>query len=488
MTQVHLGHIYHVAGRPTVSEAAAALVSIPDGALVIDDSGRITFCGERTAIPAQHQAATVRDHRPGFLLPGFVDTHLHFPQTYAGDSYGGGQLLEWLNLCTYPAESRYTDAEFAQRAAIEFCNRRIAAGTTAAMVFGSAFPHAQDALFTQTQRSGLRIVSGRGIQTVGPESARPLLTSESDAIRLTRDEINKWHAADTDNVDTALLHVAIVPRFSLAVTTKTLKNLGDLYDSVRDSGVYLHTHLNENNRPGTGEVESTKQAYRVNSYLDIYDGKFLPGSAVGGKSLLGRRTILAHSVHCQDVELARMAETGTSIAHCPVSQLFLGSGTMPWRRTVASGVNIAAGTDFGAGDEWLIPRVLGDAFKVHISEPGEHGVSLHPAEMLFTGTLAGARALDMESRFGNFDIGKEADFVVVDPCGTPALHAVLNDGIRSGDGDLARDQTLFALVMGIRESSIAEVYVRGSRVTSTCSTDPTRTPSGPSLCSRSTAG
>lgn len=488
MTQVHLGHIYHVAGRPTVSEAAAALVSIPDGALVIDDSGRITFCGERTAIPGRRQAATVRDHRPGFLLPGFVDTHLHFPQTYAGDSYGGGQLLEWLNLCTYPAESRYTDAEFAQRAAIEFCNRRIAAGTTAAMVFGSAFPHAQDALFTQTQRSGLRIVSGRGIQTVGPESARPLLTSESDAIRLTRDEISTWHAADTDNVDTALLHVAIVPRFSLAVTTKTLKNLGDLYDSVRDSGVYLHTHLNENNRPGTGEVESTKQAYRVNSYLDIYDGKFLPGSAVGGKSLLGRRTILAHSVHCQDVELARMAETGTSIAHCPVSQLFLGSGTMPWRRTVASGVNIAAGTDFGAGDEWLIPRVLGDAFKVHISEPGEHGVSLHPAEMLFTGTLAGARALDMESRFGNFDIGKEADFVVVDPCGTPALHAVLNDGIRSGDGDLARDQTLFALVMGIRESSIAEVYVRGSRVTSTCSTDPTRTPSGPSLCSRSTAG
>ena len=223
VTQVHLGHIYHVAGSPTVSEAAAALVSIPDGALVIDDSGRITFCGKRTAIPAQHQAATVRDHRPGFLLPGFVDTHLHFPQTYAGDSYGGGQLLEWLNLCTYPAESRYTDAEFAQRAAIAFCNRRIAAGTTAAMVFGSAFPHAQDALFTQTQRSGLRIVSGRGIQTVGPESARPLLTSESDAIQLTRDEINKWHAADTDNVDTALLHVAIVPRFSLAVTTEDVE-------------------------------------------------------------------------------------------------------------------------------------------------------------------------------------------------------------------------------------------------------------------------
>ena len=465
MTQVHLGRIYHVSGRPTVGEAAAALVSIPDGALVIDDRGRIIFCGERSEIPASHEAATVFDHRPGFLLPGFVDTHIHFPQTYAGDCYGGGQLLEWLNLCIYPSESRFAEAEFAQQAAVEFCNRRVAAGTTTAMVSGSSFPHAQDALFAQTQRSGLRIVSGRGIQTVGPETARPLLTSESDAIRLTRDEIDKWHAADTGNIDTALLHVAIEPRFSLAVTTETLKNLGELYDSVRGSGVYVHSHLNENNRPCTGEIDATKQAYQVNSYLDTYDGKFLPGSAVGGKSLLGRRTILAHSVHSQDVELDRMAQTGTSIAHCPVSQLFLGSGTMPWKRTAASGVNIAAGTDFGAGDEFLIPRVLGDGFKVHISEPGKDGVSLHPAEMLFTGTLAGARALDMESRFGNFDVAKEADFVVVDPSGTPALQAALSQGVRSSDAHLARDQTLFALLMGIRESSIAEVYVRGSRVT-----------------------
>ena len=120
-------------------------------------------------------------------------------------------------------------------------------------------------------------------------------------------------------------------------------------------------------------------------------------------------------MHCEDSELFRMAETGTSIAHCPTSQQFLGSGTMPWKRTVASGVNIAAGTDFGGGDEWLIAQVLADCFKVHISEPGDAGVSLHPAELLFTGTLAGARALDMEDRFGNLDPGKEADFLVIDP-------------------------------------------------------------------------
>lgn len=462
--RVHLGHIFHLAGNPKITDAATALVAVPDGALVVAGDGTIVYCGPRDGLPPQFGTASVHDHRPGFLLPGFVDTHIHFPQTYAGDSYGGGQLLEWLNLCIFPSEAKFADPEFAQQAAVDFTNRRIAAGTTAAMVFGSAFPHAQDALFAETRKAGLRIVSGRGIQTVGGPTAEALVTSEQDAIRLTRAEIDRWHAADTGDVSTALLHVAIVPRFSLSVTTETLRNLGELYDEVRDRGVYVHSHLNENNRPGTGEVDTTKQAYQVNSYLDTYDGKFLPGSAVGGKSLLGPRTILAHCVHCQDVELERMAETGTSIAHCPISQLFLGSGTMPWRRTVASGVNIAAGTDFGGGDEWLIPRVLGDAFKVHINEPGDEGVSMHPAEMLFLGTLGGARALDMESRFGNFDLGKEADFVVVDPTGTPALDGTLRHGVRAEDPDLARDQTLFALLMGIRESSIAEVYVQGRRV------------------------
>ncbi len=281
MSQVHYGHVFHVAGRPTVTEAAAALVDIPDGALVVDGLGRIVFCGSRSELPAQFGSARVQDHRPAYLLPGFVDTHVHYPQIYAGDSNGGGQLLEWLNHCIFPSESRFADPEFAARAAVEFCNRRIAAGTTAAMVFGSAFPHPQDALFTETQRRGLRIVSGRGIQTVGPATAAPLLTSEHDAIRLTRDEIDKWHAADTGAASTALLHVAIVPRFSLSVTTETLRNLGELYDSVRDRGVDVHSHLNEDNRPTTGEIDMFKKTYRVDSYLDTYDGKVPAG--VGGE-------------------------------------------------------------------------------------------------------------------------------------------------------------------------------------------------------------
>ena len=464
MKHVYRGQIFHVAGSAKVTTAEEALVFVADGALVVDSEGSIEWCGEFADLPTEHEHAAIVDYRPGFILPGFVDTHIHFPQTYAGDSYGGGQLLEWLERCIFPSESKFGDRDFGRAAAVEFTNQRVRAGTTAAMVFGSAFPDAQDALFEETQRRGLRVVSGRGIQTRGPDSAGPLITSEEKAIELTAAEVDKWHAADTGDVDTALLHVALVPRFSLSVTPTTMAALGELYTDLRSKGVYVHTHLNENNRPGTGEVDATKADYQVNSYLDTYDGKFLPGSKVGGESLLGPRTIMAHSVHCQDGELARMAETGTSISHCPVSQLFLGSGTMPWLRTVASGVNISLGTDHGGGDEWLISRVANDAFKVHITEPGDAGVSMHPAEMLFVATLGGARALDMENRFGNFDTGKEADFLVIDPERWPSLANAIDNGARADDEKMARDQMLFALLMQLREPAISAVYVKGRKI------------------------
>lgn len=455
---VHRGHVLHIAGPAALATAEASLVSIPDGALVVDDSGTIAWVGPYRELPRNYASWPVTGDASAFLLPGFVDTHVHFPQTFSTDGFGGGQLLEWLDRTVFPAEARLADPDFADVVARAFTRRRVQAGTTTALVFGSAFPAAQDALFERTREAGLRIVSGRGIQTVGPGSAAPLITSEQEALALTADEIGRWHGTDP------LLHVAIVPRFSLSVTPTTLAALGDLYDDVRASGVYVHSHLNENDRPGDGEIAAVLGSYGTRSYLDTYDGLFLPGSVRGGSSLLGPRTILAHAVHCQDAELHRMAETGTSIAHCPTSQQFLGSGTMPWRRTAASGVTIALGSDIGAGDEWLLPRVANDAFKVHLSEPGDAAVALHPAELLFTATLAGARALDQEERFGNFDVGKDADFLRIEPDRWEPLAAVLAHGIRADDEEEATAQVLFALLMTLREPAIAAVHVRGRPV------------------------
>jgi guanine deaminase len=462
---VYLGHIFHIMGSPTLAEAPAHLVSLPQGALVTASDGTIAWVGRAADLPAGFGTLPVTDTRGGFILPGFVDTHVHFPQTYSTDAYGGGQLLEWLDNCVFPAESRLRDEGFATAIARDFTRRRTAAGTTSALVFGSAFPHAQDALFAESERAGLRLVSGRGIQTVGPDSASALVTSEAVALDLVSDEISRWHARDTGDSRTALLQVAVVPRFSLSVTPHTLAALGELYDGVRGDGVYFHGHLNENNRPETGEIDVVKAIYRVDTYLDTYDGRFLPGSAVGGSSLLGRRSILAHAVHCEDSELARLAETGSSIAHCPTSQQFLGSGTMPWTRTTGFGVNVALGSDIGAGDEWLMSRVLNDCFKVHLSEPGDAGLSISPAELLFTATLAGARALDMEERYGNLDVGKDADFLLIEPEKWEPLAAVLANGIRAEDEAMATDQTLFALLMALRQPAITGVFVRGRRVT-----------------------
>jgi guanine deaminase len=448
--RAYRGHLVHIAGAPRLEQAREHLLSVPDGVLVVDESGFIVYSGAHAQLPVDLAHAHLIDVRPAFLLPGFIDTHIHFPQTHCTDSYGGGQLLDWLQRCIFPAEARLADPVYAQEVAKDFCRRRVGVGTTTALVFGSAFPDAQDALFEESVRLGLRTVSGRGIQTVGPGSASALLTDEQTAIALTQREIERWHAADTGDPATALIHAAIMPRFALSVTGRTLQALGELYGSLRDTGVYFHSHLSEN----ISEIAAVRSSYGVEHYLDTYDGRFAEGSS--GGSLLGRRSVLAHAVHCTDYELSRMADTGTSIAHCPTSQLFLGSGTMPWRRTTDSGVNVAVGTDVAAGDEWFIPRVLNDCFKVHISEPDDAALSVPPADLLFTATVAGARALDLEDRVGNLDIGKEADFLVVDPQRQPLLPELLE---QVDPHDV--DRLLFTLLMGMREDAVAQVYVRG---------------------------
>jgi guanine deaminase len=465
MRTLHRGHIFHVSGRPTLEEAARFLREYPDGGILVDEDGLIEWCGpfeKRPEDPAGD--VKVLTHGGCFLLPGFVDTHVHYPQINSIDAYGGGQLLEWLTECIFPAEARLADPHFAHGAAREFCRRLVSAGTTTSLVYGSQFPEAQDILFQEYQRRGLRGVIGRTIQTTGPDAAKPLITDEDEAIRLTQDEIERRHPPTREEADKSLIQTAVIPRFSLSVTPQTLAALGELYSHYRERGVYFTSHLNENNRPGDGEIDEVLRMYQVDSYLDTYDGRFLPQGKKGGESLLGRRSVLAHCVHCQDRELNRMAETFTSVSHCPISQLFLGSGTMPWKRTLKSGVNIAVGTDFAAGDRWFIPEVLNSAYKVHISEPGEQSKALHPAEMLFLATVGGARALDMEDRIGSFDPGRELDMVVIDPSNWEPLANSLEWGLNVEDPVKAAQGKLFTILMAANETVIRHTYVRGRKL------------------------
>lgn len=448
-----------------MEEAAEALVEIPNGAIQVDDDGIIEWSGAYADRPTSTGGPIkVVDYHDCFILPGFIDTHIHFAQLNSIDAYGGEQLLEWLSRCIFPAEALMADEEYARSGARAFCNRLVSVGTTTSLVFGTQFPAAQDALFNEYRRRGLRGVIGRTIQTRGPEAARALITSEEDAIRLTREEIERWHPKTEEELRNSLLAVAIIPRFSLSVTTDTLEALGRLYNRYRDRGVYFSTHLNENNRPGNGEIADVLNEYRVETYLDTYDGHFLPGGKEGGESMLGHRSIFAHGVHCFDSELSRLAETGSSIAHCPISQLFLGSGTMPWRRTIGAGVTVAAGTDFAAGDSWFMLNVLNAAYKVHISEPGEGGISLHPAKLLHLVTVGGARALDLEDRTGNFDPGREADMVIIDPSKWDPLAYALEWGLRADDPIKRKHDRLFKLLMAAKEAVVIGTYVRGRKL------------------------
>ena len=460
--QWHRGALAHLSGSPDLAGAADALRLHVDGGLLVDDDGTIAWSGPWGERPAD--AAPVVDHHGAFLLPGFVDTHLHFPQVHCVDGFGGGQLLPWLERVVFPAESRLADPDHARVCAELFCSRLIAAGTTTALVFGSQFPVAQEALVQRVEQVGLRMVLGRTVMTTGPAAAAALMTSEERAVELVRDEIERWHPLGESDGGDSRVQIAIVPRFALSVTTATLGALGELWQEYRDRGVYVTTHISENGDPAHGEVAEVRARFCVEDYLDVYDGRFLPGSRGGGPTLLGRRTVLAHAVHCSDREFARMAEAGTSIAHCPVSQEFLGSGTLPWRRAAAGGMTIAVGSDIAAGDEWFIPRVLNACFKAHMNEARDDAVSLSPAQLLFLGTLAGARALDLESQVGNLDPGKDADFVVIDPSLCPELDVVLEGRLAREDPVEERDALLFALLMAARESAVAATYVRGCRL------------------------
>jgi guanine deaminase len=452
----HRGHLFHIAGSPDVHTAAQSVVEVPDGALLVDDDGRIAWSGEWDDRPAID--GDVLDHHGAFVLPGFVDAHVHFPQVHCLDAYGGGELLDWLERVVFPSEARLADPDYARRAARAFCANLAAAGTTTSLVFGSQFPIAQEALADEVAATGLRMVTGRTIMTSGPTAAGPLVTDHATAIALVREEVERWQPRP--GVQSPFAGVALVPRYALSVDEPMLRALGELYEQVAALGVHVTTHLSENR----AEVAAVRARYGVKRYLDVYDGRFLPDSEHGGPSLLGPRTVLAHAVHCREDELVRMADTGTSIAHCPVSQDFLGSGTMDWNGVLAAGTHVALGTDIAAGDEWFMPRVMNACYKAHMNAGGERPTALAPGQLLYLGTLAGAQALSMSDRIGNLDAGKDADFVVLDPSRSPTLDRLLAERQPRDNEDDERDALLFALLMAVRETVVADVYVAGRRL------------------------
>jgi guanine deaminase len=410
-------------------EEERALQVFPDGAVAFSD-GRILACGSWSSVAESHPDAEVLDARGALLLPGFVDCHVHYPQLRMIGAMGL-ELMDWLRQRALPEEARLADSAYAGAVADEFVRGLAAVGTTTALVFGSHFPGAQEALFAAAHDSGLRITSGLVVSDRGLLPA--LHVSPEIALRASRELIDRWHGR-------GLLRYAVTPRFSASCSEAMLAACGDLAGDAE--GLLFTTHLNET----PDEVALVRSLFPwASDYLQTYERY----------GLLGARSVFAHDVHPTDDELRRLAVAGATVAHCPSSNAFLGSGLFPLRRHLDAGVRVALGTDVGAGTglSMLKEGLMAYEAQMLMSE----GVRIGPAHLLWLATGAGAAALGLADEVGDFTPGKSADYVLVVPPGGSTLATVL------GRSESVADQ-LGAVFTLAREESIAEVRVAGEVV------------------------
>lgn len=388
----HRGEILHFLADPGMEDDESACVHHEDGVLLIDN-GRVAAVGPAAAMLPQLPAGSVLiEHANALIMPGFVDTHIHFPQTDMIAS-AGRDLLDWLERYTYPAEGRFGDPGHARAVADFFIKELLANGTTTAQVLGSAHTASVEAVFAAAEALNLRLIAGKTLMDRNcPADVRDTAASGE---RDTRALIERWHGRGR-------LRYAITPRFAPTSTEAQLASAGRLAAEFPD--VHVHSHLAEN----LAEVAWARELFPWSrSYTEVY----------AHFGLLRPRAVYAHGIHLDDRDRRRLAASGTWIAHAPSSNLYLGSGLFDFAASDAAQLRYAIATDVGAGTSFSLLRTLADAYKVAQLQ----GQRLSPLRAFYLATLGGARALDMDDCIGTFRAGSEADFIVLDLAATPLI-------------------------------------------------------------------
>ncbi len=420
--------ILHSLDDPALVGVQASYEYFADGVLVVED-GRISALGAASEVlPTLADDVEVTHYPDALITPGFIDTHIHFPQTGMVGSYGE-QLLDWLNEYTFPCEGQFADKAHADGVAQIFLKELLRNGTTTALVFGSVHPESVDALFEAAQALDLRLIAGKVMMD---RNAPDYLTDTAQSsYAQSKALIERWHGKGR-------LHYAVTPRFAPTSSEAQLTLAGQLLREYPD--VYLQTHLSENLQ----EIEWVKALFPERSnYLDVYDHY----------QLLGERSVLAHGVHLCDAECERLAETGSAIAFCPTSNLFLGSGLFNLPQAERFKVNVGLGTDVGAGTSFSLLHTLNEAYKVMQLQ----GEKLNPFKSLYLATLGGARALRLEDRVGTLQPGTDADFVVLDYHATPLLSYRIAQA-------KTFEEVLFVLMTLGDDRAVLQTYAAGRRV------------------------
>lgn len=413
-----------------------------DGLVEVDEAGGIAAVGPAAASTRTRDAI---DLRPWVVLPGMVDLHAHLPQLPNAGVGFALDLLTWLDRLTFPTERSWADPAIPERLAPAIFRAFARAGTTTVLAYGVLYEAAMDVAFRAAETHGIRAILGKVMMdritydpTIDPATILDRSLRESAAL------IERWHGAAEGR-----LGYAVTPRFAVSCTAEMLRESASL---ARTTGTWWQTHVSEDR----GEIAEVARLFpEAADYVDVYD-------RAGG---LGTRTVLAHAIHLSDRELARLVETGTRVAHCPASNLFVASGVMPLARWLEAGLGVGLGSDVSGGPDpslFTVMRVgayAQNALRVVQDDPRP---ILDPLGWLRLATLEGARALGLDERTGSVEVGKEADLIVVDPAMTAPLRGV-DDAEPEG---LAEDPTVLMsrLIFRAHPDMVRGTWVRGRRL------------------------
>ncbi|WAT10358.1 guanine deaminase [Rouxiella badensis] len=398
------------------ADVEASARYLQDGIMLLN-GGKIVWLGSREEgerrLAESVTAIPLDDYREKLIVPGFIDTHIHYPQTEMIGAYGE-QLLEWLNEYTFPTEAQYHDLEYAHKMSQFFIDQLLNNGTTTALVFGTVHPQSVDALFTVAASLNMRLIAGKVM--MDKHAPEAVLETPEQSDRDTRTLISRWH-------NHKRLSYALTPRFVPTSSPELLEKVRAIKADFPD--IYLQTHLSEN----TDEISWVKSLYPEHErYLDVYHHYNLTGS----------RCVFAHCLHLHEDEWDCLSETDSSIAFCPTSNLFLGSGLFNLQASWHKQVRLGMGTDVGAGTTFNMLQTLGEAYKVGQLQK----YRLSAFEAFYHATLGGARSLHLDDKIGNFDGGKEADLVVLDP-GATALQQ-----LRSSNSKTLSEKLFVLMTLG----------------------------------------
>jgi guanine deaminase len=416
----YLGEVIYFTDNPV--KVKDAYKHYEKGVLYVSE-GKVIAAGNYADLKAKYKTAKIIDYTGRLIVPGFVDTHIHYPQTAVIAAYGL-QLLD--------------DPKIAKLEANNFLDLLTDNGTTTALVFCSVSPVTVDAFFTASSQRNMRMIAG--LSMMDRNSTPDVLDNNEEAYRDNKRLIAQWDGKGRQ-------HYAVIPRFAPTSSNEQLAMSGKLLKEFPN--VYLHTHLDENKQ----EIAWVKSLFpERRNYFDVY--KYY--------GLVGKHSIFAHSIYLEDQDYKEMSEAGASIAFCPTSNLFLGSGLFNLNKANQNNINVGLGTDVGGGTSYSILQTMNEAYKVTqmrkaFADDPKTEPSLDAFQSLYLATLGGARTLSLQDKIGSFEKGKEADFLILNPAGTKVL------GNRVKYTKTLADK-LFAIEILGDDRTVEHTYVMGKKL------------------------